>query len=458
MASQHSQSSVAPKTVFTVSELNRRIKQLLEKELPFVWITGEISNLRTPSSGHLYFTLKDNQAQLNAVMFRGQARRLAATPQDGLAVLGMGRVSVYEPRGTYQVIIEYLEPQGLGDLQLAFEQLKRKMAAEGLFDADHKKPLPFLPRKVHVITSPTGAVIFDTISIIQRRFANLSIVLIPTHVQGANAATEIVQAIDLLNRQPDAEVAILARGGGSLEDLQAFNDEMVARAIHRSRVPIIAAIGHETDYTIADFVADYRAPTPSGAAEIVVPERRLLLESVRVLERQLNVAVRTQLTAKRKALDDYRQRLVDPRRRIYDGRLHLDELSNRMAISFRRTLRNDRRALATLLIRLMQNPLRARFKILKQKLKQSINNNIVSMNNHMINIRWKHQVAASRLTALDPMAVLERGYSITRKMPQRTIIKKARQVRIDDQVEITLASGSLRGRIEGKMDDGPQKL
>ncbi len=446
--------SATPKNVYTVSALNRRIKQRLEKAFALTWVVGEISNLKRPPSGHLYFTLKDNQAQLSAVMFKGQARRLNAVPEDGLTVLGMGRVSVYEPRGIYQLIIEYMEPKGLGDLQLAFEQLKRKLSAEGLFDPAGKKPLPGLPRKVHVLTSPSGAVIYDTIHIIRRRFVNMPIVLIPTAVQGASAVEEVTQAIAILNQQPDAEVAILARGGGSLEDLQAFNDERVARAIHRSRVPIISAIGHETDYTIADFVADSRAPTPSAAAERVVPDKKSLMDRISELERQLGVAALTNLAANRDRLNICRERLLDPRRQIFDGRLAIDDLLHRMGIGLQRTLRDNSLKLKTISSALKPGLIRDRVAFAKQKHKK-YHDNLMYIILKMINQKkWESQVAESRLMALNPMAVLERGYSITRTWPQRTIIKNARQIQINDPVEITLASGTLFGRIEGKDDDG----
>lgn len=454
MNSQYSHHNTAPKNVFTVSELNRRIKQVLEQKFSFVWITGEISNLKKPSSGHLYFTLKDSHSQLSAVMFKGQARRLAARLEDGLVILGMGRVSVYEPRGAYQVIVEYVEPKGLGDLQLAFERLKQQLADEGLFDRAHKKQLPSLPRKIHVITSPSGAVIFDTINIIQRRFANIPIALIPTAVQGARSAAEIVQAIDILNHQPDAEIAILARGGGSLEDLQAFNDVRVARAIHQSQIPIISAIGHETDYTIADFVADLRAPTPSAAAELVVPQRSALVDKLKSAEHQLVRATFATIAFQRKKLNDCRGRLSDPRRRIYDGHLHLDDLTQRMVVGFQRTIRDDRLKLRLISSRLIQNPLRAKIKLLKQSYKQIESNLLYYLINQLNNKKWMLKDIAARLKALNPLAVLERGYSITRLLPQRSIIKNSRQVGLNDRVEIALASGNLQCRIEGKEDDG----
>ena len=238
--------------IFTVSELNADIKNLLEQQFPFIWIYGEISNFRVPASGHFYFTLKDADAQISAVMFRGQQRHLKFRPSDGMGVTGMGRVSVYEPRGTYQIILEYLEPSGIGALQVAFEKLKKQLAAEGLFDDQHKRSLPFIPRKISLITSPTGAVVHDLLNVIQRRFAGIRIEILPISVQGAAAVEQIVDALELLNARADSDVAILARGGGSLEDLQAFNSEAVARAIFQSQIPIISAIGHETDTTLID--------------------------------------------------------------------------------------------------------------------------------------------------------------------------------------------------------------
>ena len=454
MNSAHSNRHTRPQSVFTVSELNRRIKQILEKSFACIWFVGEISNLRQPPSGHLYFALKDDQSQLAAVMFKGQARRLRARLEDGLSILGMGRVSVYEPRGGYQVIVEYLEPKGLGDLQLAFEQLKQKLADEGLFEPGPKKTPPPLPRKIHVITSPSGAVIYDIVSVVQRRFANIPIVLIPTAVQGLRSADEIVEAIEILNRLPDAEIAILARGGGSLEDLQAFNDERVARAIYRSQVPMISAVGHETDYTITDFVADLRAPTPSAAAELVVPDRGALAEKIEATRHHLTLAMYAAMAFKRNQLNDFAGRLADPRRRITDGRLRLDDLTQRVAISIQRTLRDYRRGLTLRLTRLEKNPFRDQIKLVKQNNKELEN----KLLNIMLNIKnlnkWRLHDLTSRLNALNPKSVLERGYSITRVLPQRTVVRDAHQVGLNDSVEITLASGILQCRIEGKEDDG----
>jgi exodeoxyribonuclease VII large subunit len=454
---RHHQGS-RPANVVTVSELNRRIKQILEQDLSFVWISGEVSNLRVPSSGHAYFTLKDNQSQLSAVLFKGQARRLTFRLEDGLVILGLGRVSVYEPRGTYQIIFEHLEPHGLGDLQLAFEQLKHKLSDEGLFDQKHKKKLPSLPKRIHIITSPIGAVIHDTISIIRRRFANMPVILIPTAVQGLTAPAEIVAAIQVFNQQTDAEVAILARGGGSLEDLNAFNEESVARAIHHSKLPIVAAIGHETDFTIADFIADLRAPTPSAAAELVVPKKQDLVDQINALQRRMMVAARSKIALDRRHLIDCRERLVDPRRKIFDGRLYLDDLNHRLATSFQRTLHGHQQTMLSTFSRLMQNPLRNRLRTSKRHNKQ-LNDNLLYFIKHHIKIKkWVIRNMASSLEALSPNAVLKRGYSITRALPQRSIVNDARLVNLNDAVEITLASGRLQCRIEGKENDGEKKL
>ncbi|GAI29342.1 unnamed protein product, partial [marine sediment metagenome] len=235
--------------VYTVSQLNADIKSLFEEQFPFVWIVGEISNFRIPVSGHFYFTLKDEDSQINAVMFRGQQRQLKFEPEDGMRITGMGRLSVYEPRGTYQIILEYMEPAGVGALQVAYEKLKARLAQEGLFDGKYKQPIPFLPQKIALITSPSGAVVHDMLNIIDRRFPNMNIQIFPVKVQGDGAENEIVAALELLNQKADADVAILARGGGSLEDLQAFNTERVAKAVFASSISVISAVGHETDYT-----------------------------------------------------------------------------------------------------------------------------------------------------------------------------------------------------------------
>src|SRR5512136_2779310 len=271
----------ADKRILTVSRLTALIRSTLEENFEHVWVEGEVSNLSTPSSGHLYFTLKDAGAQLRCVMFKGAVRNLRFRLKDGMGLILRGRITVYEQRGDYQLIAEYAEPLGIGALQLAFEQLKERLVREGLFDESRKKPLPVLPQRIGVVTSPTGAAIHDILTVVNRRFANVQILIVPVRVQGDGAAAEIAAAIDDVNRYGAVDVMIVGRGGGSLEDLWAFNEEAVARAIARSRIPVISAVGHETDYTIADFAADLRAPTPSAAAELAVKDRDELVLHVK---------------------------------------------------------------------------------------------------------------------------------------------------------------------------------
>jgi exodeoxyribonuclease VII large subunit len=294
------------KKIFSVSELSQGIKNLIEREYPDVWVTGEVSNFRAAASGHLYFTLKDATAQLRAVCFRNQARYLKFKPQDGISVIARGHLSVYEARGEYQLYVEYLEPAGLGALQLAFEQLKQKLAAEGLFDIARKKPLPLLPRAIGVVTSPTGAVIRDILRILRRRFRNMNVLIYPVKVQGEGAAEEIVEGVKYLNREQNVDVIIVGRGGGSIEDLWAFNEEVVARGIAASGIPVISAVGHETDFTIADFVADLRAPTPSAAAELVVHRKQDFLTELENRARRMTQIIRLQLSEARQRLTELR--------------------------------------------------------------------------------------------------------------------------------------------------------
>lgn len=440
--------------VYTVSGLTREIKTILELEFPLIWITGEISNLRTPASGHHYFTLKDKEAQINAVIFKGPALRLKFRIENGLAIVGLGRLSVYEPRGTYQVLFEHLEPKGIGALQLAFDQLKTRLANEGLFDDHHKKKLPSLPRKVHIITSPTGAVVHDAIKIIQRRFPNMPITVIPVRVQGDNAPTEITKALETLNRQKDAEIAILARGGGSLEDLQPFNSELVARALFASRVPVISAVGHETDFTIADFVADLRAPTPSAAAEIAVPEKAQLQQHCHELTSRLVRQISADTFNQRNALERLARRLRDPKRQIQELRLKLDEIDQRLLRVFQNRIEKNRLALHHLLARQSRIPIQGALQIYHNKLEQ-LNYILMNKLHLMINLnRAKNRELTLRMKALNPLNVLKRGYSITRSLPARRVVKTSATVAIDQEVEIQLSAGSLLCRIEGKLNHG----
>ncbi|MFZ0211926.1 MAG: exodeoxyribonuclease VII large subunit, partial [Candidatus Acidiferrales bacterium] len=302
--SQFSLNLIPEKHIWRVSELTLRVRDMLEGEFPDIWVEGEVSNFHSAQSGHLYFTLKDEKAQVRCVCFRDQVRGLKFRPEDGLKITVRGSVSVYEPRGEYQIYVSHIEPVGLGALQLAFDQLKRQLQAEGLFDESRKKALPALPRRIGIVSSPTGAAIRDIVRVLRRRFPNLHVLLYPVKVQGEDAADEIVRAIRYFNRAALVDVMIVARGGGSLEDLWAFNEEAVARAIAASEIPIITGIGHETDTTIADFVADVRAPTPSAAAEIVVRTRAEFEKHIAECARQLAQQMRYMLSEKRHRLRD----------------------------------------------------------------------------------------------------------------------------------------------------------
>ena len=339
------QPSPAQRHILTVSELTSQIKSQLETKFPFIWITGEISNFRVPVSGHFYFSLKDSRSQINAVMFRGQNAQLIFEPEDGMQINGLGRISLYEPRGTYQIILEYMEPSGVGALQVAFEQLKQKLSSQGLFNDEHKQSIPFLPNKICVITSLTGSVIHDIIRVLNRRFGNIPLEIIPAKVQGDDAEKELIDAIRLLNERCEADVAIIARGGGSLEDLQPFNTEGLAREIFASKIPIISAVGHETDYTLADFVADLRVPTPSAAAEIVVPLKTDLERQCIELHRKLVSTFSNYLRFQKTYLREFSRRLIDPRKQIQDLRLRTDDLCNRLIRACCQDIRHRRELL-----------------------------------------------------------------------------------------------------------------
>jgi len=389
----------------TISELSDLIKRTLETQLDALWVQGEISNFRVPPSGHFYFTLKDDKSQISAVMFRRQGSLLRFTPENGMAVLCFGRVSLYSPRGDLQLYVDDLEPQGQGALALAFEQLKNKLAAEGLFAQERKRTLPFLPESIGIVTSDKGAALHDILRIIRDRYPDRRVVLRPVKVQGDGAAQEIADGIAELNRLGTVDVIIVGRGGGSLEDLWAFNEEIVARAIYDSVVPVISAVGHEIDYTISDFVADQRAPTPTAAAEMVVPRKTDLVEQVELLEDQLLKNIEFKLATLREACASLAKRLADPGRKLRENQQRLDELSVDLSRRFQEKLRQ-----------------------LKDRLAQG----------------------AGRLAALSPLAVLERGYSITHKFPEQRIVKNAAELATGDRVRITFAQGNALCRVEEK--------
>ena len=440
------------KEILTVSALNDRIKAMLEEGFALVWVEGEVSNLRRPASGHVYFTLKDAKSQIRAVIFRspfggGRNRPAAFAIEEGMSLVCRARVTVYPPRGEYQLVIDAVEPRGLGALQKAFEQLKARLDAEGLFDPARKKPLPFLPARIGIVTSPTGAVIRDILTVTRRRFPAVDILIAPVRVQGAEAPAEIIRAIGEMQIASGVDVIILARGGGSLEDLAPFNDEGVARAIARSRIPVISAIGHETDFTIADFTADLRAATPSAAAELAVPLRAELLEAVESLHLRLIRRLRQETERRRNRIADLQRRLRDPKRRLADARIALDDQVERMRLSLAHLREARRQAWAHLNIRLEHRNPRSRI---------GENREGAMGLGKALRAAWEKQAglrknrthaAMAVLSSLSPLAVLGRGYSITRRRPDGLILRRAGDAALGQEVDIRLAAGNLHAKI-----------
>jgi exodeoxyribonuclease VII large subunit len=436
--------------ILTVSELTAVIKDVLESTFDEVWVEGEISNLRRPPSGHLYFTLKDEQSQIRVVLFKQQSRLLRFELEDGQHVICWGRVGIYEKRGEYQLILDYVEPKGIGSLQLAFEQLKQRLFEEGLFDEARKRPLPFVPKRIGIVTSPTGAVIRDMLHILHRRFANIEVLLYPVRVQGEGAAQEIAEGIVYLGAKGEVDVVIAARGGGSLEDLWAFNEEVVARAIFSCPIPVVSAVGHETDFTIADFVADMRAPTPSAAAELVVQQKRDLVRTIAVLAERMARGMDRLLVSSREQSKGTEARIKDPRRRIEELRLRLDEQWSRLAQATLRTWReNGERAEQVLRLLWARGPApkirsyREGVAQLNRGLRGGMTAIVASKHKG-----WEKEVA--RLDALSPLAILSRGYSITRRLLDNYIVREVDEVEIKEQVAVRLSRGELICRVEGK--------
>jgi exodeoxyribonuclease VII large subunit len=435
--------------IYTVSEISEEIRAIFEDQFPDVWIGGEISNFRPASSGHLYFTLKDAKSQLRAVCFRSQARYLKFKPADGLSVIARGQLSVYEARGEYQLIVELLEPAGLGALQLAFEQLKSRLAAEGLFDSARKKALPVLPKTVGIVTSPTGAVIRDILRVLSRRFRNINALLFPVRVQGEGAAAEIVEGIRCLNRWPGVDVLIVARGGGSLEDLWAFNEESVARAIAGSRVPVVSAVGHETDFTIADFVADLRAPTPSAAAELVVHRREDFEAEVENRARHLVQCVRLRLAEARHRLRELSANRVFQTlaTRIVQRSQRIDEAAAAINAAMARRLAASRHRFWNIAPGVVRYDFERLIAVRRGVLREcagcldSAFDGLLSARRNSL----AHQRAV--LQERNPTAILRRGYSITRDAAGR-IIRDSSQVAAGSEVSIRLARGNLGAEVK----------
>ena len=389
---------------FTVSEISRGIRTSLEHKFSNIGVLGEISNVRKPSSGHIYLTLKDKNSQLQAVVFRNSASRIKFELKDGMEVISFGSITVYEPRGQYQLIINKIEPKGIGALQLAFQQLKEKLEKEGLFDSAHKKPLPFIPQKIGIVTSPTGAAIKDILNIIDRRFANVEILIYPVKVQGEGAAQEIAEAITGLNSDSDIDVIIAGRGGGSMEDLWAFNEEVVARSIYSSRIPIISAVGHEIDITIADLVADKRALTPSEAGELVVPRKDLLIEKIEKFKARLLQSLTGKLRLSKEKLvriaNSYAMK--QPFDRLNRWQQRLDEFAQRLNLNITHALNTEREKLSGI---------------------------------------------AGKLESLSPLNVLKRGYAITTRLENSKPLRNIIDLSKGDKIKTNLSKGSIISEI-----------
>ncbi len=445
--------------IFTVSSLNREARRLIEDNFGVIWVEGEISNLARPSSGHLYWSLKDDSAQVRCAMFRGSNSLLKFSPENGQQVLARGRVSLYEARGEFQLILDYLEPVGEGELRRQFEELKRKLAAEGLFDSERKKPLPKLPRRIGVITSPSGAAVRDVVSILRRRFPAVPVLVYPTAVQGAQAAAEIARTLELADRRRDCDLLILTRGGGSLEDLWSFNEEVVARALDAMATPVISGVGHEVDFTIADLVADVRAPTPSGAAELAVPEQSEWLRALSVFARRLSRAAAQQLAGVRGLLDGLAHRLTrsHPGIQLRESNQRLDDLEVRLRLSWQRLLGERGSQLAELTAALRGATPRRQLAGLQERCRWSgrdLERAIAELVGHR---RARLELAARALQAVSPLATLDRGYAIVSSQDDGSVVTDAAAVAPGTGIDVRLARGELTATVsESRPGDDAQ--
>jgi exodeoxyribonuclease VII large subunit len=447
-----------PREVFTVSRLNREARVLLERGLGSLWLEGEISNLSRPSSGHWYFSLKDETAQVRCAMFRQRNLLVRFAPRDGSRVLARGRVSLYEARGEFQVVIEHLEEAGEGLLRRRFEELKQRLGAEGLFESRHKQPLPRLPRRIGVITSPTGAALRDILHILARRFPSIPVLVYPVAVQGESAPREIEQALRLAAARHECDVLIVARGGGSLEDLWAFNEEVVARAMFACPIPIVSGVGHETDFTIADLVADERAPTPSGAAERVVPDRAEWLRTFAVVTQRLSQSTRRRMNDLRLQLQVREQRLarVHPGVRLREHAQRLDELEGRMRLGIRRRLERDAALLAASRALLLRSSPAIRVQAQRIRLEAASRALAMGARASLSAARRRFELAGRTLDAVSPLATLDRGYAIVTDEAGR-VLQDASSLRPGDRVEGRLARGRFSATVVGTEPgaDGP---
>jgi exodeoxyribonuclease VII large subunit len=449
--------------IFSVSELTRSVKAMLEGRFSFISVAGEISGLRRPASGHMYFTLKDDQAQIKAVLFKVQQRYLTQQPKEGDMVVCLGRVSVYEPRGDYQLIIDTLDYHGEGALQLAFEQLKKRLEAEGLFDQELKKTIAPLPEHLVLVTSPSGAAVHDFIRIAQKRYPQVRISVYPAAVQGEQAAKELCLALSEINFEQkagrlSADAIILCRGGGSAEDLQAFNNEELAWEIHRSTIPVVSAVGHEIDFTIADLVADLRAPTPSGAAEMLLPEGQALREHVADLSQRMQRTIQDKLDRHQERIRLYRQKLSGAAQPVDTLLLRLDHLAENMEHAMQAKLAACQARLDRAESRLKHNNPLLELNLYHQQIEE-MQRRLQQIGTHLINDKEQELArAAGVLEAVSPLSTLARGYAVARKGTgrRRKIITSAEQVQVGEEVEVLLHQGRLEcevTNIEGNSEE-----
>jgi len=431
--------------IYTVGRLNREVRMLLDHGMPVVWVEAELSNFSRPASGHWYFTLKDRDAQVRCAMFRQRNLAVRFTPAEGKQVLARARVGLYEPRGDYQLIVDHLEESGVGALKREFEKLKEKLTAEGLFATELKRPLPAVPRRIGVVTSPTGAAIRDIVHILGRRFPAADVLIYPTAVQGAAAVPEILAALALAAQRAECEVLIVARGGGSLEDLYAFNDERIARAIRAMPMPVVTGIGHEVDFTIADFIADVRAPTPSGAAELVVPDRREWLLRLARIGQRLDAAAGRQLRSESERLRNLRHRLarLHPGMRLQQGAQRLDELEQRLGSLLRLRLADEDARLQRLAARLAsQSPvLRVRdLRLREARLSMRL---ATAMALSLQAPAQRLALAQRALHAVSPLATLGRGFALATRASDGALLRDAAQVEVGARIRVRLGAGVL---------------
>ncbi|AML57423.1 Exodeoxyribonuclease VII large subunit [Serratia rubidaea] len=436
-------------SIFTVSRLNQTVKQLLEMEMGQIWLSAEISNFSQPASGHWYFTLKDDRAQVRCAMFRNSNRRVNFRPQNGQQVLVRASITLYEPRGDYQLIAENMQPAGDGLLQQQFEQLKQQLAAEGLFDQQFKQPLPSPAKRLGVITSASGAALHDILQVLQRRDPSLPIVIYPTSVQGADAPLQIVRAIEAANRRDECDVLIVGRGGGSLEDLWSFNDERVARAIFASHIPVVSAVGHETDVTIADFVADLRAPTPSAAAELVSRNQLELLRQLQSQQQRLEMAMDYYLAQRQQQFSRLHHRLQQqhPHLRLARQQTLLFKLQRRLEEGMQHQLRHSERRSERLQQRLNQVQPLGRIHRGQQRIQQQEYRLQQALERQLNGYRQRFGVACSQLEAVSPLATLARGYSVT-QTPRGEVLKTTKQAQVGEILKTRLQDGWLESEVK----------